>query len=53
MTESKKQLSGILFIVAGLVFMFVATSGIKTTFFVLACVFILIGAMLLSKTKKQ
>ncbi|GEM_PF-1366013 len=53
MSDSKKQLSGILFLIAGLVFMFVATAGIRTTFFILACAFIVIGAALLSRGKKE
>jgi len=53
MTNSKKQLSGVLFIIGGLIFMFVATAGIRTTFFVLACAFIVIGAAMLSRAKKE
>ncbi len=53
MSLSNQKLGGILFVVAGLAFMFVATSGIRTTFFVLACVFILIGVVLLVKNKNQ
>jgi uncharacterized membrane protein HdeD (DUF308 family) len=51
--ESKKKLSGILFIIAGMIFMFAATAGIKTTFFVLACAFVAIGAAMLRKAKKE